>query len=65
MPRYAESSQTLSRQGAGRVCYYELVEEGMVESFQAHKGVVTGLALHPKGECLLTASTDGAIKVWQ
>lgn len=49
----------------GRVCYYELVEESMVESFQAHAGVVTGLAMHPKGECLLTSSTDGAIKVWQ
>jgi mitogen-activated protein kinase organizer 1 len=47
------------------VCYYELVEEGMVEAFQAHAGVVTGLAMHPKGECLLTASTGGAIKVWQ
>lgn len=49
----------------GRVCYWDLVEEHMVESFKAHAGVVTGLAMHPKGECLLTSSTDGSIKVWQ
>lgn len=50
---------------AGRVCYWDLVEENMVDSFQAHKGVVTGLAMHPRGESLLTSSTDGSIKVWQ
>ena len=50
---------------AGRVCYWDLVDERLVESVQAHSGVVTGIALHPKGECLLTTSTDGTIKVWR
>lgn len=45
--------------------YWDLVEEEVVESFKAHDGVVTGVALHPKSECLLTASTDGMVKVWQ
>lgn len=49
----------------GRICYWDLVEERMVESFQAHTGVISGIAMHPRGECLITASTDGSIKVWQ
>ena len=35
-----------------------------VECFQAHAGVVCSMAMHPKGECLLTSSVDGDIKVW-
>jgi len=35
-----------------------------VECFQAHAGVVCSMAMHPKGECLLTSSVDGTIKVW-
>lgn len=50
---------------AGRVLYWDLVEERIVESFKAHAGVVSALAMHPKSECLLTASTDGTIRVWQ
>jgi mitogen-activated protein kinase organizer 1 len=48
----------------GRVLYWELVEADLVQSFQAHQDVVCGLAMHPKGDCLLTSSVDGTIKVW-
>ena len=48
----------------GRVVYWEVVEGEVVEQFQAHEDVVCSLAVHPKGECLLTASVDGTVKVW-
>lgn len=48
----------------GRVFFWELVDAQMVESFQAHADVVCSLAMHPKGECLLTSSVDGTVKVW-
>lgn len=50
---------------AGRVCVWELVEEGLVAELAAHAGVVCSLAMHPTGACLLTSSVDGCIKVWQ
>ena len=55
----------LMRVCAGRVCYWDLVEETMLESFQAHKSYVCSLAMHSDGTLLLTSSTDGTIKVWQ
>lgn len=48
----------------GRVFYWELVDAQLVESFQAHADVVCSLAMHPRGECLLTSSVDGTVKVW-
>ena len=48
----------------GRVCYWDLVDAALLDSFQAHRDVVCSLAMHPKGECLLTASVDGTVKVW-
>ncbi|KAL4436065.1 hypothetical protein ABPG77_005513 [Micractinium sp. CCAP 211/92] len=48
----------------GRVFFWELVDAQLVESFQAHADVVCSLAMHPKGECLLTSSVDGTVKVW-
>jgi len=46
------------------VLYWELVEAELVHSFQAHQDVVCSMAMHPKGECLLTSSVDGTVKVW-
>ena len=48
----------------GRVLYWEVVEGVVVEEFKAHEDVVCSLAVHPRGECLLTASVDGTVKVW-
>ena len=50
---------------AGRVCFWELVDGALVAQLAAHAGVVCSLAMHPTGECLLTSSVDGAVKVWQ
>ena len=64
-PQSMEAHKRALWAAAGRICYWDLVEESLVESFQAHAAVITGLAMHPKGNSLLTASTDGLIKVWQ
>ena len=50
---------------AGRVCYWDLVEEALVHSLPAHAGVVCSLAVHPEGALLVTSSTDGTVKVWR
>ncbi|KAK9798539.1 hypothetical protein WJX73_000934 [Symbiochloris irregularis] len=49
----------------GRVCFWDLVEENLVHTIHAHKAAVCSVAMHPGGECLLTSSTDGTVKVWQ
>lgn len=49
----------------GRVVYWELVDATVVEEFKAHDGVVCSLSMHPEGECLLTSSVDGIVKVWK
>jgi mitogen-activated protein kinase organizer 1 len=36
----------------------------LVQSFKAHGDVICSMAMHPKGECLLTSSVDGTIRVW-
>lgn len=48
----------------GRVVYWEVVEGAVVEEFKAHEAGLCGLAVHPDGVCLLTASLDGTVKVW-
>jgi WD40 repeat protein len=50
---------------AGRVFFWELVEAALVQSFQAHTGVVCGLAMHPSEACLVTCSVDATVKVWR
>lgn len=45
--------------------YWELVEAAVVKSFQAHQGPLCTLAVHPEGGLLLTAGSDGAVKVWK
>lgn len=50
---------------AGKVFYWELVEAAVVRSFQAHKGAVCSIAMHPEGSLLLTAGVDGSVRVWK
>lgn len=59
-----EESCIVSASEDGRVCYYDVIDGRPVEQFTAHKGVVCSLAMHPGGTSLLTASTDGCIKLW-
>ena len=50
----------------GRVCFWGLVEGKMVHCMEkAHKSVVYSLSYHPSEVCLLTASSDGTVKVWK
>lgn len=49
----------------GKLCYWDLVEGKMVHCIEkAHKAVLYSLSYHPTEVCLLTASSDGAVKVW-
>ncbi|KAG2494932.1 hypothetical protein HYH03_006867 [Edaphochlamys debaryana] len=48
----------------GEVLFWDLVDGEVAESFKAHTGVVTGMAMHPDGALLLTSSVDGTVKVW-
>ena len=45
--------------------FWDLVEQTIVHTIQAHKGPVCSLAMHPGGECLLTSSVDGTVHVWR
>lgn len=49
----------------GKVFYWELVEAAVVKSFAAHSGAVCSIAMHPEGSILLTAGTDGSVRVWK
>ena len=63
----AELSRTASLPclSPGSVCFWDLAEETLVKRIAAHSGVVCSLAVHPDMDCLLTASTDGAVSVWR
>jgi len=64
-PRQRAHRAQLSRVCAGRVLYWELVEAAVAKDFVAHAGAVCSLAMHPEAALLLTAGTDGTIKVWR
>lgn len=49
----------------GRVLYWEVVEGDVVEEFRAHGAAVCSMSMHPEGQCLLTSSVDGTVKVWR
>lgn len=49
----------------GRVVYWDVVEGAVVGEVRAHgQHVVCSLSVHPEGDCLLTSSVDGTVKVW-
>lgn len=49
----------------GQVFYWELVDAAVVKQFAAHSGAVCSIAMHPEAALLLTAGTDGTVKVWK
>lgn len=49
----------------GQIYMWDLVEEAVVKRIKAHSGVVCSIAVHPKGECILSSSTDGTVNVWR
>ncbi|GMH42600.1 hypothetical protein BSKO_10519 [Bryopsis sp. KO-2023] len=48
----------------GFVYYWDLVRSNIAKQFRAHKDTVCSIATHAECHVLLTASTDGEIKVW-
>lgn len=50
----------------GRVLFWELVEAEVVAELPAHPGkIVCSLDCHPSEGCMVTAGTDGFVKVWK
>ncbi|EDO35821.1 predicted protein [Nematostella vectensis] len=49
----------------GSIHFWDLIEAKLIFSLEkAHKGVAYSLSYHPKDSCLLSASSDGEVKVW-
>jgi mitogen-activated protein kinase organizer 1 len=48
----------------GRVFIWDLVEGNVVNSFSAHRKVVSSVEVNPKKNQFMTASFDGSIKLW-
>lgn len=48
----------------GDVCIWDLVSGNTVFRRKAHPSVVASIAYHPKKPLMISASVDGAVKVW-
>lgn len=49
----------------GRVVYWDVVEGSILGEVQAHNNqIVCSLSVSPQGDCLLTSSVDGTVKLW-
>ena len=48
----------------GKIYVWDLVEGNVVNSFNAHKKVVSSVQAHPKKSQFMSASFDGSIKLW-
>ncbi|KAL3688036.1 hypothetical protein R1sor_014345 [Riccia sorocarpa] len=60
-----DDSHVVSGSEDGRVFFWDLVDPSLISSFKAHTSVITGLAYHPKEDCMLTSSVDGTIRLWK
>ena len=49
----------------GKIYYWDVLSSQIETCFQAHDAEVTSLSIHPKGDFLLTSSTEGCIKLWK
>ena len=59
-----DDSHVLGGSEDGRLHAWDLVEARQVARLQAHSGPISCLACDPKRPELLTASHDGAVKLW-
>lgn len=56
----------LSGSEDGSIYFWDLIEAEVVKTIEkAHSSVSYSLSYHPKEACLISASADGAVKVWR
>lgn len=61
----SSDAQVVSGSEDGRICFWDLVEAKIVHTLdKAHESVVYSLSYHPTENYLLSASSDGKVKVW-
>lgn len=61
----SSDAQVVSGSEDGRICFWDLVEGKIVHTLEkAHESVVYSISYHPAEIALLSASSDGKVKVW-
>ena len=61
----SSDAQVVSGSEDGRICFWDLVEGKIVHTLEkAHESVVYSISYHPTEIALLSASSDGKVKVW-
>lgn len=56
----------LSGSEDGTIYFWDLIDAKIVHTIEkAHQSVCYSISYHPKEACLITASADGAVKVWR
>jgi mitogen-activated protein kinase organizer 1 len=50
----------------GRICFWDLIESKLVHAIEkAHETTVYSLSYHPELAIMLSASSDGKVKLWK
>lgn len=61
----SSDAQVVSGSEDGRICFWDLVEGKILHTLEkAHQSVVYSISYHPTEIALLSASSDGKVKVW-
>ena len=61
----SSDAQVVSGSEDGRICFWDLVEGKIVHTLEkAHQSAVYSISFHPTEIALLSASSDGKVKVW-
>ena len=59
-------SEVVSGSEDGRICFWDLIEGKLMHTIEkAHKTTVYSLSYHPEKAAMLSASSDGTVKLWQ
>ncbi|CAB3989473.1 WD repeat domain-containing 83 [Paramuricea clavata] len=59
-------SEVVSGSEDGRICFWDLIESKLVHAIEkAHKTTVYSLSYHPEQPIMLSASSDGKVKLWK